>query len=126
MTKLNPRPDERIYPMMSRQRLFAIFVALAVLFAPAFTRAGDAFAAVPDHHAQMMESGHCKAVPGQSGDEEKAPAANCCFSMCMAVAATPPPPVLDKEVPSAPALFTARTFRIGVPLEIATPPPRFG
>jgi hypothetical protein len=111
-------------PTMSYQKLFAIFVALAVLFAPAFTRAGEALAAVPDHHAQMLEAGHCQAPPGQSGDEEKAPATNCCISMCMAVAIAPASPLSHKDVHNAPAALTARTFLIGLPLEIATPPPR--
>lgn len=111
-------------PLMSYQRLFAIFVAIAVLFAPAFTRAGEAFAAVSDHQAQMMAAGHCKAPPAEAGDQEKAPAKNCCISMCMAVAAAPTSPTSEKDVHSAPAVFTARTFLIGLPQEIATPPPR--
>lgn len=51
---------------MSIRTLFAMLVAVAVLFAPALTRAGEAFAAVPDHHMQTMESGHCKSMPSHA------------------------------------------------------------
>lgn len=110
---------------MSMQKLFAILVALAVLVAPAFTRAGEAFAAVPDHHAQMLTTGHCQdAAPG-SDQEEDSPAQTCCISMCMAVAVAPPKALSEGDVLHSPAVFTARAFVMGLPAEIATPPPRF-
>ena len=106
------------------QKLFAIFIALAVLFAPQFSRAGEAVAAVPDHHMQMMDGGHCQMPSSDSGDQDASPGKECCISMCMAVAITPPVPLSHEEVRSAPAVSTARTFLVGVPAETATPPPR--
>lgn len=115
---------------MSIRTLFAMLVAVAVLFAPALTRAGEAFAAVPDHHVQMLQSGHCKTAPSHSGDgdkssdHDKSAGMNCCISMCMAVAVAPP------ARPQAAALHgPAATFPLahqyhGCIAEIATPPPR--
>jgi hypothetical protein len=78
---------------MSVRRLFAVVIALAVLLAPAMTRVGEAYAAVPDHHAQMMMKGHCESPP--DADQDKKAGMSCCFQMCMAVAA-------DLAVPLAP------------------------
>ncbi len=110
---------------VSMQRLFAIMVAVAVLFAPVFTRASEAFAAVPDHQVQMMKSGHCNMTDEDSGDQEKAPLENCCVSMCMAVTASPPAPPAEPQLKQATGQSAVRTFEIGAPAEIATPPPRF-
>lgn len=114
---------------MSIQRLFAILVAVAVLFAPALTRAGEAFAAVPDHHAQMMQSGHCKTAPSHSGDGDKSSdhdkaGMNCCISMCMAVAVTPPAPAAAMAMHAASSTFPVTHQYHGCIAEIATPPPR--
>ena len=109
-------------PLMSVRRLFAALIALAVLFAPAMTRVGEAYAAVPDHHAQMMMKGHCESAP--DADQDKKADQSCCFKMCMAVAADlgdllAARPLLASTNP--PAL---QSFPIGSPAEIATPPPR--
>jgi hypothetical protein len=109
---------------VSMQKLFAVLVALAVLFAPAFTRAGEAFAAVPDHHAQMMEAGHCHTPPSGSGGDDKAPAKSCCISMCMGIAITPTAPVNDGHLKPEPAVFAVPTLHLSYLGEIATPPPR--
>ena len=114
---------------MSIRTLFAMLVAVAVLFAPALTRAGEAFAAVPDHHAQMMTSGHCKMAPsdsddGKSSDRDKAGAKNCCISMCMAVAVSPSSPTQSALVHDAAATFPLTHQYHGCISEIATPPPR--
>jgi len=107
-----------------------MFVAVAVLFAPALTRAGEAFAAVPDHHAQMMESGHCKAPPSHSADpdrqsdQDKAAGQSCCISMCMAVAAAPPEPAESAAMHGSAATFPLTRQYHGCVAEIATPPPR--
>ena len=109
-------------PLMSVRRLFAALIALAVLIAPALTRVGEANAAVPDHHAQMMMKGHCESAPDT--DQDKKADQSCCFKMCMAVAADlgdlpAVRPLLAGTNP--PAL---QSFPIGSPAEIATPPPR--
>jgi hypothetical protein len=109
---------------VSIQKLFAIFVALAVLIAPAFSRAGEAFAAVPVHHAEMTEADHCKSMPTERGHQDKAPAKICCTSMCMAVAVVPAAPIAEKMVQAAPPVFAVPSFHLGHLAEIATPPPR--
>jgi len=113
---------------MSLRTLFAALVAMTVLFAPAMARAGEVFAAVPDHHAQMMQSGHCKMAPsdstdGKSSKNDKAGMA-CCISMCMAVAVTPPAPPQVAEVHGSAATFPLTHQYHGLITEIATPPPR--
>ena len=109
---------------VSIQKLFAILVALAVLFAPAMTATGKAFAAMPDHHAQMMEPGHCQMPPSDTVDHDEAAAKTCCISMCMAFAIPPSDPSPLEAILTAPAVYSERTFQLGLPAEIATPPPR--
>lgn len=109
---------------MSIQRLLAFLIALAVLVAPAVTRASDAFAAVPDHHAQMLKTGHCGDVAPGSNGEEGTSAKICCKSMCTAVAFALATTLSDEDVLHSPDVFTERTFLMGLPAEIATPPPR--
>lgn len=116
-------------PPVSIRKLFAMLLAVAVLFAPAVTGMSAALAAVPDHHMQMMSTGHCKATPsGKNSDSSPAKdskaAKPCCMAMCLAVAAMP------AEIEASPPLIgiasvpTLQNFLIGVPAEIATPPPR--
>ena len=108
--------------LMSIRKLFAILVAVAVLFAPAFTGAGMATAAVPDHHAQMMEKGHCDTA---SGDEQEEPAdMSCCGAMCMAVAVTPSGIPIAKPLIGSVPVASLHVFQAGSPAELATPPPR--
>jgi hypothetical protein len=107
---------------MSVRRLFAALIALAVLSAPAMARASEAYAAVPDHHAQMMMKGHCESPP--DADQDKKAGMSCCFQMCMAVAAelaVPLGPEALLGITGTPAL---QSFPIGSPAELATPPPR--
>ena len=108
---------------LSIPKLFAIIVALAVLFAPGLS--GAAMAAPHGHDARMMEAGHCQAPPSSSGRHDRMDGKSCCISMCMAVAVAPstpcelaPPgrPTADFDLP--------KTYR-GLHAEIATPPPRF-
>lgn len=110
---------------MSFNRLLAILVALSVLFAPAFTRAAEAQAAVPDHHAQMTDTGHCKGSATGSEGEDDTDAQTCCISMCSAAAVEPGAPASEAAIHNPPAVFNLRNFLIGLPAEIATPPPRF-
>jgi hypothetical protein len=114
------------YPAsVSVRKLFAILVALAVLFAPAFSRAGEAFAAAPDHHAQMMEGGHCQSPPAESDGHDKAAEKSCCISMCMGVAVTPPAPARAEGPAPAPAVSAIPPLHLSYLGEIATPPPKF-
>lgn len=111
-------------PLVSIRTLFAVLVAFAVLCAPAFTRAGEAFAASSGHHGQMMEAGHCTIPPSGAADHDKAPAKSCCISMCMAVAVAPAAPIVGKVAASAPAVSGLRAFHAIGPAELATPPPK--
>ena len=114
---------------VSIPKLFAILVAIAVLFAPAFSGAGEASAAVPNHHGQMMASGHCQSMPSATGehegssDHEKA-GKSCCISMCMAVALATPAPAAVAAIHDTVTSFPAPNRYHGLPAEIATPPPR--
>ena len=109
---------------VSIRTLLAVFVALAVLFAPALTRADEAFAAVPDHLAQMMEAGHCQMPPAGSPEHDRAPVKSCCISMFMAVAIAPAAPPEEKPVQSARPVRRAASLYVNSPIELATPPPR--
>lgn len=111
--------------LMSPRKLFAIMIALAVLLAPAFSRLGEASAALPDgHHAQMVKGGHCQSPESAPDDHEKAPAKSCCLSMCMGVAVASPSRVEANNPPRAPATFVVRALHLSYLGEIATPPPK--
>ena len=109
--------------LMSIRKLFAILVAVAVLFAPAFTGASMASAAVPDHHALMMEKGHCDSAGDEDQDTSTGKMA-CCGAMCMAVAVTPASISVAKPLVADVPVASLRAFQTGTPAELATPPPR--
>ena len=109
---------------MSVSKLFTILVALSVLLAPAFARAGEAFASVPDHHAQMMKAGECHAPESDGTDDGKALAKSCCISMCMAVAMMPAAPIEDSPLKPQQAVSAIPALHLSHLGEIATPPPR--
>ena len=108
---------------VSIRKLLSILVALAVLFAPAFTRVGAAYAAAPSQHTQLMDSGHCKMPPSQSGDHGKA-TKDCCISMCMTVAVAPTALAEESDLKPVPAVFAVAAIHLPYLGEIATPPPR--
>ena len=121
-------------PAVSIRKLLTLFVAIAVLFAPSMTRAGQVMAAVPDHQMQMMDSGHCKSPPstdnpdtakhGKSGSHDKGKDKSCCMAMCMAVALSPPLSESGDSVHAALPTFPLLSQYHGRITEIATPPPR--
>ena len=109
---------------MSLSKLFAILIAVAVLMAPAFSRLGEASAALPgDHHKQMVQGGHCQSPESVPGEHEKAPANSCCLSMCMGLAVASPDGQAGNPAP-APATFAVRSLHLSYLGEIATPPPK--
>jgi len=108
--------------LMSIHKFFAIMIAVALLFAAGFSSAGSALAAVPDHHAQMMEKGHCDPATEQERDKSETMA--CCGAMCMAVAVSPPASEMAKPLVGSVAIAGLQEFQMGIPAEIATPPPR--
>ena len=107
---------------MSLRKLFAVILALAVLFTPAVT--GAAMASSPHHAMQMMEAGHCQTPPSQSDHHDKTAGKSCCIAMCMAVAITPATPLLEEHAQAAQNNFFVPTAHDGYLREIATPPPR--
>lgn len=110
---------------VSMDKLFAILVAFAVLMAPAFTRAGEAFAAAPDrHHGQMAQTGHCPMPPSEAGDHDAGSARGCCTALCAPVAMLSPMSPTQEHVRSAATFANARHLLVSLPAEIATPPPR--
>lgn len=111
--------------LMSIAKLLGIVLAVAILFGPAFSRAGEAFAAVPDHHAQMMQSGDCHAPATDSSSQDKAPAKSCCISMCMAaVAMFPASSLSDPSLNLEPAVSAIAPLHLSYLGELSTPPPR--
>lgn len=113
------------WAFMSTRKLLAIFLALAVLLAPMFSRAGEVHAAVPDHDMQMMEHGHCQSPPADSDEQDKAAEKSCCMSMCMGVAVTPAAPLRAKSPAPAPDASAIPPMHLNYLAEIATPPPKF-
>ena len=113
---------------MSIQKLFASLIAVSVMLAPTLARAGEAYVAAPNHQMQMMEAGHCKSSPSgtqdNSGTHDKSMAKSCCIAMCMALAVVPSAPAHSRMPARIVTIFLAPSFRIGLPAEIATPPPR--
>ena len=109
------------FTIMSIRRLLTLLIAVAVLFAPALTGAGEANASVPDHQVQMMEVGHCSSP---SSKDDQAPAKTCCIAMCTAVAMAPPAADEAQVLARSGALSRLSAFQVGLPAEIATPPPR--
>jgi hypothetical protein len=108
--------------IVSIQKLFAVLVALSVLFAPAITSA--AMAAAEHQDMQMMEGGHCQAPTSGSADHDKLGGMNCCISMCTAVAVAPSTPAEAGEPRQQVAQFVSPKTYHGLLAEIATPPPR--
>lgn len=111
-------------PAVSIRKLLALVVAVVLMVAPAVTRVGEAFAAVPDDQMQMMEMGHCSSPPSHHGDHDKSAGKNCCISMCMAVAVAPVAPPEAVVLHDAVTPFLAVKHYHGLLAEIATPPPR--
>ena len=108
---------------VSIAKLFALLVAVALLFAPAFSRAGEAFAAVHNQHVQVLEAGHCQ-TPPDSSDQDQAPTKSSCISMCMGIALAPTTPISQTELAPASAISVVPALHLSYLGEIATPPPR--
>lgn len=116
----SPRP-EPIYFNMILSRLFAVFIALSLLFGPiAMDRA---MAAVPAaSHAQMSDDAHC--APADDDTADKAMSDDCCAATCAPSAL--PTQVRSDEIQfdRLQAVPAAVSFHRGVLSEISTPPPR--
>lgn len=117
-------PLARICLLVSLRPLFAILIAVGMLFAPLAMQSGSAMAMAPaDHHAQMMDKGHCGDQPAK-GKDGKTMDKSCCVAMCTAVAVTavsPVEPLAFGRVVDRPSL---EQFRHSYLAKLATPPPR--
>ena len=109
---------------VSLRPLFAILIAVAMLFAPLAVQTGAAMAMAPaDHHAQMTETDHCGEQPANSHDG-KTVDKSCCAAMCTAIAVAPTP-MLEPHVFSSSAERAALVqFNHSFLAELPTPPPR--
>lgn len=124
-TLLKIRLLRGIWPSVSLRPLFAILIAIAMLFAPLAMPAGSAMAAMPaDHSAQMMGKGHCGEQPGKGQDDGQAADKNCCVAMCAPAVVAPSalvePGIYDRTIDRAAPQRFGRSFLARLP----TPPPR--
>src|SRR5438270_13759371 len=109
-------------PLPKFRTLLAMFVALAAFLAPA-TSAGEAFAAVPHHDAQMARAGHCHTPASPNAGHHQGDM-SCCTAMSLGVAAAvqrPAEEALDPIAPASAAVSAPHRPFVG---ELATPPPR--
>ena len=113
-----------IWPAVSVSKLFAILIAVSMLFAPFAMQSGSAMAAMPsDHHAEMMSDGHCDGQPATDKDS-KSGEMPCCAAMCAAVAVaagSSAEPAAFERAAERPSL---EQFRQGFLAKLPTPPPR--
>ena len=109
---------------MSLRPLFAILIAVVMLFAPVTLQSGAAMAMAPaDHHSQMMDKGHCGEQPAKS-DHDKSMDKSCCAAMCAAVAVAPSA-AIDPHNFSRPVERPALDrFQRSFLAKLPTPPPR--
>ena len=110
---------------VSLRPLFAILIAVAMLFAPLALQTGAAMAMAPaaDHHAQMTESGHCGEQPAKS-HKGKTVDKSCCAAMCTAIAVAPTPMSEPQVFASSIERPSLIQFDHSFLAELPTPPPR--
>lgn len=115
---------------MLPRMLSVMLIALAMLAAPLTMREGMAMASAPAaemamHHGETTAMpGHCdEPEDGQQNQAHKATGGNCCVATCVAVVV----PASEAELPAYHPLTrrpSSDADRIGILVEIATPPPR--
>ena len=112
-----------IWPAVSLSKLFAIVIAAAMLFAPFAMQSGMAMAAMPsDHHAQMMEKGHCDGQPADR--DSKGADMPCCAAMCAAIAVATSAPVEPAAFSRSVEHSSLKQSLHGFLAKLPTPPPR--
>jgi hypothetical protein len=109
---------------VSIPKLFALLVALSVLFAPSVAAAAEHSMSMADRDMAMMEMGHCQAPPSGHSDHDKKGGSSCCISICMAVAIARTAPALESHFRAEQPNFFVPAEHEGNLGEIATPPPR--
>lgn len=125
MSLIVPQASRHYLERMSLRPLFGILLAFAMLFAPLGLSSGSAVAMAPsaDHHAQMMDSGHCGERPAK-GDHDKAPDKSCCVAMCAAVTVPPAASIEPHIFPQSIERPSLVQFDHSFLAELPTPPPR--
>ena len=110
---------------MSLRSLFGLLIAIGMLFAPLGVSSGSATAMVPvaDHHAQMMESGHCDEQPA-TGKGNQSDTKSCCVAMCTAIAIEPVTASEPHALAPLPLRPSLAQFDPGFLAKLPTPPPR--
>ena len=110
---------------VSLRPLFVMLIAFAMLFAPLAVQSGRAMAMTPaaDHHAQMMESGHCGEQPAKS-HHDKSDDKSCCVAMCTAIAVAPVAPTEPHALAASTERPSLVQFDHSFLAELPTPPPR--
>lgn len=110
---------------MGLRSLFAVLIAVAMLFAPLAMRSGSAMAMAPaaDHHAQMMGDDHCGEQPAK-GNNSKSYDKSCCVAMCTAIAVAPTTLIEPHALAASAERPSLDQFRHSYLAELPTPPPR--
>lgn len=109
---------------VSIRPVFAILIALAMVFAPLAMRSGSAMAAMPaDHHSQAMDKGHCGDKPAKGMDHEST-GKSCCIAMCTAIAVAPLASLEPMEFPRTVGQPRLSRGGHGFLAKLPTPPPR--
>lgn len=117
-------PLARICLLVSLRPLFAILIAVGMLFAPLAMQSGSAMAMAPaDHYAQMMEKGHCADQPTKNSDSKPLDK-SCCAATCSVAAVTAVSPGQPPEFGRTVDRPSIEQFRHSYLAELATPPPR--
>lgn len=115
---------KRISRRVNVRALFSILIAAAMLLAPMALQSGAAMAMAPtDHHAQMMEKGHCG---GQKDGEQgkMSGGKSCCVAMCSAVAVNIAMTVEPHQYALSEPVSARDEFRFTFLAKLPTPPPR--
>ena len=107
---------------MSFRTLLTLLTAISLLFAPTFAPVAAASVGPADHHEQMMTAGHCKSMPDSDMDQDDSK--SCCVAMCVAIAVEPLAASDPQDLPRSAKAYSLASVFVGLPAEIATPPPR--
>jgi hypothetical protein len=111
---------------MSLRRVFAMLIAVAMIFAPLAMPGGAAMAAPgPSHHDAMGDqTDHCGAKADHQQNRDTSIDKSCCAAMCIGIAVAPVSSEQALSYARIAPLPSADPFRRGYLGEIATPPPR--
>ncbi len=101
--------------------VFAMLIALAMLFAPFAMQSGSARAAMPSDHAQSMDAVHCS---GETGNDDQSADHSCCAAMCAGAALAPALAADFRMLTSGDDQPAIEQFGRSHLAKLPTPPPR--